>query len=152
MSRYPEFDELQIVARTLWGEARRAGPIGMQAVASVIRNRSQAAARYGKNRGGRAHPQFGDGSLRSACLAKFQFSCWNSGDPNLPQLLEDLDDDQHFDMTLDIAATAIEGTLPDSTKGATHYLTERFHASASPEHWSRRMQVTVCIGQHVFLK
>ena len=53
----------------------------MQDVASVIMNRCAIAKAY-LAKHDKPHPLFGDGSPSSACLAPYQFSCWNPNDPN----------------------------------------------------------------------
>ena len=52
-----------ITADTLWHEARGEGRRGIEAVASVIYNRSQSKRM----------------PLEAVCLARKQFSCWNEG-------------------------------------------------------------------------
>jgi N-acetylmuramoyl-L-alanine amidase len=109
-----------ILARTLCGEARSEGQGGMECVASVILNRCQIAAHYIEQHG-RPHPLYGDGSIESTCLAKWQFSCWNDGDPN-KAFIESIDETHAiFRQALNIANDAINGDLDDRTQGATHY-------------------------------
>jgi N-acetylmuramoyl-L-alanine amidase len=68
--------DIDVVARTLYGEARGEGKQGMIAVACVIVTRAMIAAEY-VDANGKPHPLFGDGSLASACQAPLQFSCWD---------------------------------------------------------------------------
>lgn len=56
-----------VVATTIWAEARGEGEIGMRAVASVIWNRSQESG---------LPPTL-------VCLKRKQFSCWNNGEPSV---------------------------------------------------------------------
>jgi hypothetical protein len=63
-----------VMARTLWGEARGENEVGMSAVASVIMNRVSKGGWWGD-------------SIDKVCLKKFQFSCWNQNDPNASKLL-----------------------------------------------------------------
>lgn len=64
----------EIIALTLWGEARGEPIEGKIAVASVLRNRL-LDTRWGL-------------SYERVCLSPKQFSCWNASDPNLPKLKE----------------------------------------------------------------
>lgn len=54
---------------TIYMEARGEGPAGMLGVAEVIRNRT-------------AKKFQSDGTVAGTCLRPFQFSCWNTTDPN----------------------------------------------------------------------
>ncbi|RYE62086.1 MAG: cell wall hydrolase, partial [Oxalobacteraceae bacterium] len=65
-----------VLARTVWGEARGEGINGMVAVAWTIRNRVEDA----KDRS-----WWGEG-YSGVCQRPYQFSCWNSNDPNYPYL------------------------------------------------------------------
>ncbi|MCS6931246.1 MAG: cell wall hydrolase [Acetobacteraceae bacterium] len=139
-------EDKDIVARTLWGEARGEGEEGMRAVAAVIVNRARIArawmAKYGKKR----HPLFGDGSLKSVCQAKFQFSCWNEGDPNRAKMEALATTDALYLQ----GRAALEWALtnPDPTLGATHYYSSVIKA---PD-WTKGATMTVKIGHHLFYK
>lgn len=125
--------ERDILARTLWGEARSEGEAGMRAVAAVIINRR---ARDGIER---------IRSVREICLAAYQFSCWNVGDPNRIKVLTVDESDAAFRIALTIAAEALGGTMIDPTGGATHY-----HAAHIRPYWSRDRLPSAHIGHHVF--
>ncbi len=56
-------NDIDIVAKTIYGEASGQGTNGMMAVASVIWNRANGSI----------------GSLKKICLKPKQFSCWNDG-------------------------------------------------------------------------
>src|SRR5689334_22986754 len=94
-----------ILARTIVGEARGEGKPGMEDVACVIMNRVNAAKLYLAQKD-KPHALFGDGSVASACLAKWQFSCWNEDDPNRAVILA-LDDKPVFRDAIEIARKAI---------------------------------------------
>lgn len=66
---YTIVNAANIIARTLYYEARGEGEEGIDAVASVIFNRAEGNPKY----------------LAKVCLAKMQFSCWN----NIPDLTPD---------------------------------------------------------------
>jgi len=60
--------DIDILVKTVAGEARGEGARGMQAVAEVILNRLN-------------HTQFPN-TIEEVCKQNRQFSCWNSSDPN----------------------------------------------------------------------
>ena len=127
--------EVDAVARTIWGEARGEGRAGMEAVANVIMNRV-ADRRWG-------------GDAADVALAPFQFSAWNTGDPNRALMIGVNENDPNFRTAMDIARRAVAGRLPDRTNGATH-----FHTSyiARVPSWARApgARVVARIGGHVF--
>ena len=102
-----------ILARTLWGEARGETLAGQIAVAWTIRNRVND---------GRLKSWWGEG-YAGVCQAPYQFSCWNKNDPNHASLsgakampLRELAQARI------VADQVIDGKVPDPTGGATHYL------------------------------
>ncbi|TPD62994.1 cell wall hydrolase [Emcibacter nanhaiensis] len=125
-----------ILARTLWGEARGEGRAGMEAVAAVIMNRYNASAWY-------SGP-----TIAAVARKKYQFSCWNPKDPNYDKLLSVDETDPLFALALEIADNAIAGKLADPTDGATHYFASYI---AAPD-WSYGAQQTAKIGKHLFYK
>lgn len=82
---------------------------------------------------------------RSAWEAKWSFSCWNKGDPNLAKIEAMQPGNRVFDSCLRIARRAVSGCLDDPTQGATHYHT----ADVTPP-WSRGRPVSAEIGKHLF--
>jgi N-acetylmuramoyl-L-alanine amidase len=112
--------DADIVARTLFGEARGEGKQGMLAVACVIVNRAIIAADY-MDKYDRPHPLFGDGSLASTCKTPLQFSCWNADDANRALIEKVNFSDPSFLVATDIARQAEDDELDDVTSNATHY-------------------------------
>lgn len=105
-----------VLARTLWGEARGEDRRGREMVANVIMNRVNLdLGRDGK-------PDWWGEGVIAVCLMPFQFSCWLPRDPNRKKLLAVTEADPVFRECVEIASAAIAGTLPDYTGGATHYL------------------------------
>jgi spore germination cell wall hydrolase CwlJ-like protein len=131
--------EIDVLARTLYGEARSEGQSGMEAVAHVILNRVQ----HTQSKGG----QFWWGhDIITVCQMPYQFSCWNPGDPNRKKLMAVDESDIHFATCLRIARRAVSGQLSeDPTLGADHY-----HTVSVAPYWSRGQIPTVRIGAHVF--
>ena len=114
-------EDIDTVARTIWGEARGEPIVGQQAVASVIANRASIAAAWFSHHG-IPHPLYGDGHLASACLAHhggvYQFSCWNQDDPNRAKQIAVTEANQAFTECLEIARILAAGHLPDHTGGS----------------------------------
>lgn len=129
--------EVDVLARTLWGEARGEGSTGMEAVASVILNRVEVAKRHGGYWWGN--------NIIQVCQKPYQFSCWNKLDPNFKKLTAVTEEDMHFATAQRIARRAMLGFIKDMTYGATHYHT----FNMTPE-WAKTQKPTVRIGRHVF--
>jgi len=131
--------ECDVLARTLWGEARGEGTAGMQAVANVICNRVKKAQKHGGYWWG--------SNVIQVCQKPYQFSCWNRTDPNHLKLLEVEESDLYFATALRIARRALAGSLEDITNGATHY-----HAESVSPFWSKDQEPLTRIGKHLFYK
>ncbi len=132
--------EIDVLARTLWGEARAEGHIGLEAVANVVLNRvAVAAAHNGKYWWG--------ANIIQVCQKPYQFSCWNRSDPNYQKLQAVDERDIYFVTCKRIAARAVIGALEDHTNGATHY-----HADYVSPYWARGQSPNVIIGRHIFYK
>lgn len=128
---------VDVLARTLFGEARGESLSGKEAVACVIMNRVQR----GRDRGGY---WWGD-SITAVCQKPWQFSCWNENDPNREKILAMEPGHKVFDTCVRIARRALSGCLEDATKGATHYHTKNVNPP-----WSRGRPACVEIGHHLF--
>lgn len=141
-------NDQQVLAGTIWGEARGEPDTGKEAVASVVMNRVAAAKRRIAITG-KDHPLFGDGTVRAACLKPFQFSCWNRNDPNRAKILAlDFDNpDQVLADCIAIAARAIAGILTDWTHGALYY---KESAIPWPAAWGTEKQPLAVIGRQSF--
>ena len=132
-------NEVDILARTIWGEARGEKLSGMEAVASCIMNRvikSQA-------RGG----HWWGNDVVEVCKKPYQFSCWNKDDPNLPKLLQVSDEDKAFAAATRIAKRALGGSLKDRTNGSTHY-----HTKQIAPWWAKGRTAIVEVGNHKFYR
>lgn len=133
--------DLDILARTIWGEARGEGYAGMQAVANVVINRFELAQKSpAKAR------QFG-ATIRDVCLKRKQFSAWNKNDPNYKRVIAVDETDRQYVTALYLAERAINGTLPDITGGADHYHTQFIAPS-----WSRGQTAVASVGNHKFFR
>ncbi len=138
MSQNRDID-IDTLARTLWGEGRGEGLLGMEAICSVILNRLSISNKEGDYWWGN--------SIADICRKPFQFACWNTHDPNRAQCLIVDPSDRVFAAALDIATDAVDGKLKDSTGGATSYCTTVTH----PE-WANDMIQTTIIRRHVFYR
>lgn len=133
--------EIDVLARTLYGEARSETRQGIEAVAHVILNRVTHAQKMDK--------KFWWGNdIVSVCQMPYQFSCWNPGDPNRPKLMAVTADNKKFATCLRIARRAVYGQLGvDITCGANHY-----HTTAVCPKWSVGKTPIAQFGAHVFFK
>lgn len=132
-----QFDDRNIIARTLWGEARGEGEYGMQAVANVIKNRLSSGVRWWGH------------SLRTVCLARYQFSCWNAKDPNRPKLMAVTEDDPQFRIAIRLADQTLAGSLPDIVNGADSYVDSRM---PDKPNWCRCRDPACIQGHHWFYR
>jgi len=123
-----------VLARTLWGEARGEGRAGLEAVASVVLNRARRGPGY-----------WWGSSIVEVCKRPYQFSCWNREDPNRARLLAVTQADAAFRACLEVARHAVGGTLADATGGATHY-----HAESILPGWAKRKSPCARVGSHLF--
>lgn len=125
--------DVDILARTIWGEARGENREGREAVASVIMNRV-ADRRWSKN-------------VAEVCQWPWQFSAWNKGDPNRAKILAVTVSDPVFKECLAIAQRAVSGALIDKTGGATHY-----HTTGIRPNWAEEEKISARIGTHIFYR
>ena len=90
--------------------------------------------RYGQGYGG-------------VCKKPYQFSCWNSGDPNLPQMQSLSPGSPQIQEDMSIAARVMNNQGRDPTNGATHYFAPNKIQTPS---WARGKEPCATIGNHVF--
>lgn len=127
------FHDLEIMSRTVFGEARGESSDGQVAVAAVILNRV------------RHHTRWAD-EIYMVCLQEKQFSCWNPGDPNRELLMEADLDDERMQSAVVACISAVEGY--DPSNGADHY----FATYIPTPSWAEEMTQTAEIGVHRFFK
>ncbi len=129
-----------VLARTLWGEARGETSAGQVAVAWTVRNRVFD---------GKDKSWWGEG-YADVCQKPYQFSCWNKTDPNYEFLiaLKQISFRELARARI-VADQVIDGKTPDPTGGATHY-----YAIAMPRApaWAAKAKQTLKLGGHVFFK
>lgn len=127
---------VDVMARTLYGEARGCGADGMKHVAMVILNRVH-------------HPRWWGTGVIGVCQAPYQFSCWNKNDPNRAKIEAVTDTDPIFVQAIAIATQAIAGNLPDVTSGADSYFAL---SMAQPPTWIERATKTYQDAWHAFYR
>lgn len=132
-------DPTDILARTIWAEARSGGTEAMSHVASVVLNRAASPRWWGRD-------------ILTVCLRPWQFSCWNARtvgtrpDHNYQAMCAVSADDPDFAAALEIAASAVAGTLADATGGADSY----FADGIDPPAWTRGATHTLDDGFNSF--
>lgn len=129
-------EDLDVVARTVYGEARGEARDGKTAVAWVIKNRVDSPKWWGHD-------------WRSVCRKPWQFSCWNDNDPNRAKVEAVTTEDDAFRDCLQASALVMSGEVTDPTKGATHYYAKAMKALPT---WASHAVKTAEIGGHVFMK
>lgn len=133
-----------VLARTLWGEARGEGLAGMVAVAWSIRNRVDMDLHNdGK-------PDWWGEGYTDVCQKPYQFSCWNKGDPNQLFLTGARQIPfRELAQCRVVADQVIDGKVADPTGGATHY-----YATSMPSapKWTGGAKKTLTLGHHVFFR
>ena len=129
IGKYKGSTDCDIIARTLYGEARyictRTERI---AIAHVINNRVHDS----KNRWGNTH--------KEVCLQQKQFSCWNEDDPNLDKIINVRWENEHFQECFGIAYSVVNLFVHDFTDGANHYHDKSLE---EPPKWTNNMVLTL---------
>lgn len=125
--------DIDILARTLYGEAKANDPADALAIACVIRNRV-------------VHKLWPD-TFVGVCQQPWQFSCWNHNDPNRQRILAAEPGKPWFDQCLAIARKILQNKPSDATSGATHY-----HARSTKRRpaWARGKKPCFETAGHVF--
>lgn len=133
-------NEIEILARTIYGEARgeylvlEGGIASLIAVGNVVMNRLKAQSIYGK-------------TIQEVCQKPWQFSCWNTGDPNRVFLMQTEILDSIFTVCLNVATKVATHDWPDLTMGSDHY-----HATSLPvfPYWARGQKPKLRLANHIF--
>src|SRR5574343_89233 len=134
--------ERDVVALTLYGEARGEPLEGQLAVASVLMNR-KADGRWGR-------------TFMQVCLATRQFSCWNAKDPNealLHRISADIErfasNDAALRRCLWLADGLVAGLMPSTVKSATHYYATSLRDTPR---WAKTGTPVGRVGNHLFFE
>lgn len=135
------YDDYDILARTIYGEARGEDDDGKHAVAWTIRNRM-------------VRDPWPD-SVKGVCLQPMQFSCWNTPEQTGQPWIRTV---KFSDRTLQVCMWAgmgvMLGKVDDPTGGADHYMTLARYREVQDDrsHWVHKLNETCVIGAHVFFK
>lgn len=141
--KYGKYDAIQaanIIARTLYAEARNDGEVGMKAVASVIYNRADGKKELFTN----------------ACLKPKQFSCWNKftaeeADPKnfkikIPSSVNgNKKNETLWKTAMQIAADMLVDSFKPTTKANAYFNPK----TANPK-WASDLLNSKMIGSHKF--
>ncbi len=136
----------QVLALTIYGEARGESTEGKIAVGSVILERVD-------------HRDWDGKTIPEVCFKPWQFSCYNEKDPNYGKLLDIAehwnDKSMPLDMALNncygIAAGLISGNIPRTSEIArAHCCQYATDAGAANVKWDDSMNVVIKIGRHSF--
>ena len=125
--------DIDILSKTIFGEARGESKEGQRAIGLVVLNRY------------RSNKWFSGTTIADTCLKYKQFSCWNRDDPNYKKLLEVSGDKITSFITL--ATDLVNGKCADITNGATHYHTKQIMPK-----WAKGKLPCAEIGNHIFYK
>ena len=126
-------EELEVLAKTIYGEARGEPQVGQEAVAFTVLNRIEKRSWWG-------------GDIIGVCKYPWQFSCWNSNDPNSATLNTMAADDSRLVPFLDVARRVLTGQVQNTIGKATHYYA---HYIAAPS-WVSAGTFVTKIGRHLF--
>lgn len=136
--------DLDILSRTIYGEARGESAEGKIAVGRTIINRWQS----GK--------WFAGKTIAETCQKPWQFSCWNGNDPNRDKLLAVSPDKPSMVNCTRAALAAESGDGPDWLEGCTHYHTKEppqgVPVTAWPPKWAKGKTPAGQIGAHLFYR
>lgn len=124
--------DVDVLARTIWGEARSESQHGKRAVAWTVLNRVAARSWYGK-------------TVASVCMKPWQYSAWNANDPNLPKMKAVTLDTPSFRNAMCAALSVMQGHTPDPTEGSRHYCVHTLNPR-----WAVGHEPVVRIGAHAF--
>lgn len=135
-------EAVQLLALTMWGEARSDGPEAMRAVGHVIMNRMKSKRQFGRN-------------IKEVVWKRKAFSCWNKSDPNrvamekIATLPEGHPSKVRWDQAVNLAQDITSGRSKDPTAGSLFYHTK---AMGKPYWVSQDMKPDAQIASHLFYK
>jgi N-acetylmuramoyl-L-alanine amidase len=130
--------DIEVAARTVYGEARGEPDEGKLAVAWVIMNRFNAKKAW-----------YNAPTIAGVCMKREQFSCWNSTDQNYSLLINLPDDDTLLTSCRYVIMKAANNIGYDPSNGATFYHADTENPYPS---WASQYTQTTHIGHHIFYK
>ncbi len=133
--------EIELIAKTIWGEGRGESYEGKVAIGNVIINRYKISQATRKS-------HWWGNTIEQIILHPYQFSCHNHNDPNKSKIAKLTTQNYQYRETLKIAKGILSGAIKDNTFGATHYFA---YKTVQPR-WASKMKKTKRIGNHDFYK
>ncbi len=121
--------ETHVIAAVIIREAGGEGKMGMQAVANVIQNRMRGKTAY------------------QVVTAPKQFSCYNNYVNREEDFVALAAGHSRFEHALELAKQIQTKSVPDITRGSTHY-----HTIHVRPYWADKFPFTVKIGNHLFYR
>lgn len=126
-------EDILILARTVWGEARGESAEGQKAVIHTVFNRFNSKRWYAGK------------TIAATCQRPWQYSCWNVNDPNRAKMLKLT----YVELKPYIELIREAESEEDFTGGATHYFNPK--ACKAPN-WAAAMKPCYVCGHHLFYK
>lgn len=135
----PSWHDFEVMARTIYGEARDQPLAGQIGVGRVIVNRACI------DLGGDGKPDWWGETIAGVCQKAQQFSCWNPADPNCSKLQAVQLGDRVLANCITAAALALAADGPAWLAECTHY-----HTRGVRPAWSVGRSPAGIIGAHLF--
>lgn len=146
--------DVDTMARTIYGEARGEDLQGMRAVGHVIWNRARNPGWWSRiwlsdlNEGWDASlADIPDDSIEAVCRKPWQFSPWNHGNPNRAKVEDVSLDNKRFRDAFYATLAVIQGRAGDPTDGSTHFYAP---GVMDPPTWIENATLHASIGGHKF--
>ncbi|MEQ9347752.1 MAG: cell wall hydrolase [Thalassospira sp.] len=124
-------NDIDILARTIFGEAKANSTADAEAIANVVMNRCML-------------PNW-PSTPAEVCQQAWQFSCWNTNDPNRARIMNASGD--WFKKCQSIARKAVTAGTHDMTNRATHYCTPTVKTKT---YWAKDKQPCYQTDGHLF--
>lgn len=142
-STFGHLTDKQLLALTLYGEARGESRDGQIAVGSVILERVD-------------HRGWDGDTIKEVCLMPWQFSCFLPSDPNSGDLaIIALNFDARFSCSYAlracwvVATGLIDGTIERTPEIAAHHVCQYCTTAVNPD-WKTKMTRVATVGHHEF--
>jgi spore germination cell wall hydrolase CwlJ-like protein len=136
--------DIDTAARVVWGEARGEPWRGKVAVMWVLVNRTDHAMAYMKKTGSKQHALYGNGTLDSAARMPWQFSIFNSNDPNRKKL-KDAHKRKEWAECLAAVHAVLDGVEESPISKCCHYCLLKSRPA-----WAKGLTPVTAIGGHKF--
>ena len=134
--------DIEVLARTLWGETDGKDAEEMEMIALAALNRFRSGKWWGgyEQKEGKKYP-----SLKATCRIRSQFACWNRKNPRYAEMVNMAEDDERLRLPRQIAKKACCGRLADFGNGAYFY-----HGKNCRPDWARHHSPCYETKQYLF--